>query len=423
MKALHKQFVDQENLKIGFSTFCRLRPSNLVPMKFNKLSQCLCEICENLNLKLEAIKTKIFFSKNDILLASLCNKAGILENERACIYRECDDCGILSIRHELEKALRDMDIIEWKEWKLVEQPNGQKRKTIVHEKDSSKEFIDKLCIATNEMSLHMFTALWQYNQYNCIRNNPSEGEVVIGMDFAENYRTTYQREVTSAHWSYQQITVHPMVTHYRCPEVGCHTVIKDAIIAVSNDLNHDSFAVNAFINAAKEHLVRERKINIDKLVYCSDQCAVQYKSKVPFYLLSTADHPVIHSFFGTGHGKSLMDGEGAVVKSHITKKVMSREIIVETAEQFVDACKEFENKNNSIHEQHLSKQAIRKVILVNDINRFELPDIKTIKGTRKFHCVKNMPETEGHIEGRQLSCFCEGCRTKGTCENTAHGYN
>ena len=82
-------------------------------------------------------------------------------------------------------------------------------------------------------------------------------------------------------------------------------------------------AVQKFIAAARRHLTDVRKLVITKETHYSDQCASQYKSQCQnvFYTLSQANVPTQHEYFCPGHGKSLMDGEGAVVKSHVTNAV------------------------------------------------------------------------------------------------------
>ena len=55
MKMNHKDFVSQRT-KIGYSTFSERRPKNCVTRKCNKWIQCLCEKCENMELKIAALK-------------------------------------------------------------------------------------------------------------------------------------------------------------------------------------------------------------------------------------------------------------------------------------------------------------------------------------------------------------------------------
>ena len=52
-------------------------------------------------------------------------------------------------------------------------------------------------------------------------------------DFAENYRTFYQDEIQSAHWQYEQATVHPVICYYQCQEKGCWETVTESIICIT----------------------------------------------------------------------------------------------------------------------------------------------------------------------------------------------
>ena len=49
---LHKKFVTETNFKIGYSTFCRLKPFHIVQPKISKRDTCLCTKYENFHLML-----------------------------------------------------------------------------------------------------------------------------------------------------------------------------------------------------------------------------------------------------------------------------------------------------------------------------------------------------------------------------------
>ena len=109
------------------------------------------------------------------------------------------------------------------------------------------------------------------------------------------------------------------------------------------------------------HFEQKRNLRIEKELYLSDQCACQYKCKSAFYLFSLNNNPVVHSNFGSGHGKSLMDGEGAVIKTHVDSKVKSELITVQTAKDFMEACKDLYDEQH-VHELHGEKH-VRTVLL------------------------------------------------------------
>ena len=81
-------------------------------------------------------------------------------------------------------------------------------------------------------------------------------------------------------------------------------------------------------------------------------------------------------FFGSGLGKSLMDGEGAVVKTFVTEAVKAGHVEVQSAVDFKEASKPLCHDEN-VHEQHLAKKAIRTTMVVEGEEANELPHTRT----------------------------------------------
>ena len=62
------------------------------------------------------------------------------------------------------------------------------------------------------LSRHIFTHRWQHKELKRLLSKLKSlpGTAVIINDFAENYLCKYQDEVQSAHWGYNQVTIHPL---------------------------------------------------------------------------------------------------------------------------------------------------------------------------------------------------------------------
>lgn len=171
---------------------------------------------------------------------------------------------------------------------------------------------------------------------------------------------------------------------------------------ITDDLKHDSLAARAFYRAAEDHLETERGATFTRTLQHMDQCAAQYKSVAPFYDVSVGCGQ--RSYFGTGHGKGLSDGEGAVLKTVVTKMVKSRTHIVRNAEDMYNALQVLYNKPGSINE--LNHNA-RTVLLMNNIVREERPSLRTVRGTRDLHEILGV--ADGVICARDLTCYCDSC--------------
>ena len=108
---------------------------------------------------------------------------------------------------------------------------------------SVQECLAELLHELNPLYRHVFNAEWQQSQLPALKANLPEGWAIATCDFAENFQCKFQNEPQSAHWSYKQVTVYPVVVHFRCPEAGCQQLRRDCLVFLSDDLNHDSHAL------------------------------------------------------------------------------------------------------------------------------------------------------------------------------------
>ena len=103
------------------------------------------------------------------------------------------------------------------------------------------------------------------------------------LDFAENYTCIHQDEIQSAHWYHDMLTIHPIVSYFRCPV--CNDIKKEETVLISEDLKQDSHAVNRFTSTVIKQL-QDRNYPIKKIVQFSDGAASQYKCKTSFINVS-----------------------------------------------------------------------------------------------------------------------------------------
>ncbi|CAG2223257.1 unnamed protein product [Mytilus edulis] len=172
---------------------------------------------------------------------SLCSKGPEKEyNKLECIERKCEECGVKSLKEKIAHACKDHNTLTWERW--------ENRKTTV------------------------------------------KGTTITKKDLvSKKLQNFYQDEIQAAHWQYQQISVHPIVAYYKCPEKECKdtSLVTEIIVCISDDLTHDTSAVNKFFQTAFEHL--QKSVKIKHAVQFTDGCSAQYKSKEPFMDLSYAE--------------------------------------------------------------------------------------------------------------------------------------
>lgn len=90
--------------------------------------------------------------------------------------------------------------IEFTEWKKV-QDNGKircKKVQIVMQKD---QFITEFTKSSLEFREHVQRVKNQYSEMRNLMENLKDGEVLVWMDFAENFNASSVEEVQSAYWT------------------------------------------------------------------------------------------------------------------------------------------------------------------------------------------------------------------------------
>lgn len=154
--------------------------------------------------------------------------------------------------------------------------------------------------------LHHHNVYIQQKLYiNNLKKNSNENDyVVITCDFAENYTIIAQREVQSAHWSQQQVTI--FTVHIKVGENHINLSI------ISEYLTHDT----AFVYCSQQtitQLVKNQFPSVTKLFYVSDGAAMHFKNKYNLTNLSfhklDFDLEAEWVFSATGHGKTACDGK------------------------------------------------------------------------------------------------------------------
>ena len=354
----------------------------------------------------------------------------ISDHNRDCIFRLCKNCGgITKLQESIIKQNPDVDwnqIVTWHQWKNLS--IGDTENSSDNKQEKQKRILDKVQYrgtlaellslfvkSVNHMSIHLFHFRWQAFQFDECKKQLQDGDILLIMDFATNYSHHKQDEVHGAFWCRKQTTLHPIIAYYPCP-CKCGHLVHDEIMILSNDLKHDSFAVNTFVEKALTHL-RENDVMIKRLIMWSDNCGPQYKSCKVFDAVSKyEDIPVMQNYFCAKHGKAEADGAIGRLSMHIDSVVRSGTYEFSNAEDIHRYCK----LKLTIHNDDIGKCCHWQwhYFEVSQINCDENTISWTVKGTLTLHSVRNVG-VRGIIEVRESSCFCEVCflNAQGECKN------
>lgn len=219
-----------------------------------------------------------------------------------------------------------------------------------------------------------------------------QGEMLIQMDFAENYAFVIQDAVQGYHWNNNQATIHPFVVYYKDNEKLIHRTF-----AIVSDCNiHDSIAVHLYISKMINFVKTNISNSITKVIYVSDGAGAQYKNK--YNLINLCHHKIDFDifaewhFYATSHGKSACDGIGGTLKRGARMYSIANKNQIQTAKDLY----------------HWASQTFKTSIEVayadaDDYNKTKeelfsrYKNAKTITGTQTFHSFIPLDETSLNV--------------------------
>ena len=183
--------------------------------------------------------------------------------------------------------------------------------------ESKEDFVDNLSSQLLKLTCHSFTTKSQSAYMKDLRLSmkPLE-EIILQVDFAENYSYVVQDEIQSFHWENKQATLHPFVA-YRTLNDEDGTLEHRNICVVSDIREHSTLTVCTFQQVAIGYIKESPEVK--KVHYFTDGCTGQYTNKHRFINLCNYQKDfgleAEWNFFATSYGKSPCDGIVGTVKT------------------------------------------------------------------------------------------------------------
>lgn len=235
LKEAHILFKEKyPEVKVGSSKFCELRPKEIIlPGGSGTHNVCVCVFHQNVKL---ALDNSGLLKSNPLKLEDPTYK-GYLDlmicddASEKCLLNECKKCkdnkttGIYEKRilDHLEKSNSGVQIHQWE---------NTDRSNLVVKMLPNDEFVRYLFSKLLKLKTHHYISKKQTKYFTDKRNNLKPGEVLVNMDFSENYNHLVQNQDQAYYWNMTQTTLHPVQINYL--ENG---VLKSKSFAfVSNDL-------------------------------------------------------------------------------------------------------------------------------------------------------------------------------------------
>ena len=324
LKELYSSFkLSNSTAKIGFSKFASLRPKWCITAgPKGTHSVCVGSIHQNVKLLLSAIGLEK--SYHELIELIVCNR-----NSKICMIHRCEECpGIEEIQKYLNDYLLadtdDNDInfdINFNQWVATDRSN------LVAQTLPVEEFISLLSEQLNKITAHSFIAKAQSKYLYDLKINLPKDQIIVILDFSENFKFLVQDEVQGFHWNGLQCTMHPVAIYSKSNE---NKLIETSICFISYDLNHDVCLVYQILSDTVKFVKQDMNPNVSMIHYFSDGCAGQYKNcknvinicfhKKDFFTNCS------WNFFATSHGKSPCDAIGGTVKRITAKASFQRTI-------------------------------------------------------------------------------------------------
>ncbi|XP_044573568.1 uncharacterized protein LOC6501773 isoform X4 [Drosophila ananassae] len=358
--------------KIGLSTFFKMRPRHVQLANKMPHNMCVCMYPANFGYMLQSC-AKIIPSipKNfeKFLKAVCCD----IQNEY-CMTSSCKNC-LNDIKNDLIPLAYFPNMeeeVNWQQWRKIDN-----HLVLTNTTATVNDLLQDMQAKLSSFKTHFFVKRAQQGYFEETKMNLKPFELVLQIDFAENYRLTHQNEIQSAHFSYQQVTI------FTC--VAWMAGTSKSFAVISDKLTHNKHDVYIFLL----HILNEIKKIYGlfwKLIIFSDGSCAQFKNK--YILTSLADIleyigclNVEWNFFASSHGKGAVDGVGAVIKRKVWQITKSQNLTLSDAISFYRCAV---NNLNGVKMYYISSAKINNLSLNYNLDK-KWKDVPSIPGICQMH--------------------------------------
>ena len=380
---------ENPNVKLSLASFCRIRPAYIKLTRFISRNSCLCTKHQNFALCTQALR-----------------KLGVdvpLNSEKFIQ----DDVNFEKVKSDTP------DEITFGQWKRVVVEEKGKKKMVMRivsctmKRDEFLKFMEE---QIKDFTQHVYRVRRQYEECLNIKQNLPKDEVIIQMDFAENYSCKGVDEIQSAYWNQTGVTLHPVVIYHK--DDDSDDMKHESRVIVSDEMSHNSSVVLTFVDCIIPE-IKKNIPNLRKVHYYTDSPTSQYRNKAIFHAI--ANHKeryeceAVWNYFEAGHGKGPCDGLGGTVKRMADEAVRSGKNTIQDAEEFFKWTQTESCSMKSVKFMFVKSSMCEQKAIALGMN-----EIKPVKGTMKVHAVIGKGNNE--IMVSNVSCYCEVCISGKECE-------
>lgn len=259
---------------VSFSKFAQLRLKNCILAGASGThSVCVCTIHQNSKLMLDAIDIQQLTASSNRPISNYkdCLQQITCENAtESCFLSKCEICSnVTDFSKYLQGLLEEKNMfhIQFSTW------TGTDRSTLQIQILPSAYFVEELCDKLIILKPHSFIAKQQSQFFENTKNNLKKGEVLVVLDFSENYKYVVQDALQAFHFNNTQCTIFPVVCYY----IENSEVKHINLIFLSDSTQHDTAAVYTVQKMLVPYL--KDQLNAKKIIYSSDSAKQHFKNK------------------------------------------------------------------------------------------------------------------------------------------------
>lgn len=369
---------DHPDTMISFSKFAKLRPPHVKLTSFLSRSTCLCTIHQNMAFKLKCLHSLgVDVSMNPESTSKKVNAEEMTE---------------------MISQLDEKTELEYEIWKKVD-VNGVKKMRIEKEKKSRDNFREMMTKEYAAFQSHVDRVKQQFHALSELKSNLPQKQVIVQMDFAENFVCQSAHEIQSAYWNSTSVTLHPVVAYYKDNE---NKLQHKSFVFVSDVSEHNARTVVAILLKLVP-LLKEHIPELTKVHYWTDSPSSQYRNRFIFQTIckhgEMFDVEAAWNYFECGHGKGVCDGIGGTAKRQAADAVKQGKVLIQDATDFFKWASDNQKEITYLMYSRDEYNDASKIV-----SSF---DCQAVPGTMKVHTV--VPADNNSILVRHVSCYCPQC--------------
>ena len=256
---------------------------------------------------------------------------------------------------------------------------------------NTEEIIHKFTNHVKTLKRHIYIKRIQNTTFNSLKANLHDNEVIIQVDYSENYANKDQHQIQSAYFGQQCFSIFTACCYLQIDEV----LVNENVTVTSEESDHSRIAalscwlrVLSFVQEKYSCLLESLVLHI-----WSDGCAGQFRSRFVFSLLSqfAIGHTLFWYYNERHHGKGPMDGIGGTIKHRVFRDVKSEKVNIRNAEHsFISFASYADTILKGIKSLYMSLEVLEVLIEPENVgNALKIP------GTLEIHKIGRSFNSDG----------------------------